>query len=378
MQDLRSEEQEILARFGFEEAEFAALRERFRRGELAEQANIETGRIEPPPAECLEDLPDVESDAWRRLEEIGREAIRAGKLALVILNGGMATRFGGVVKGVVPVTGDVSFLQLKMQHTAAVARACGGRIPMLLMNSWATERATEEHLAGRDYFGLDRAELFAFSQYLHPRLTAAGEIFRGDDGAASFYGPGHGDFPIAFRRKGGLAWLRERGVEHVLVANVDNLGARVEPAVLGFHLDRRVEATVEVAPKWPGDLGGCPVLVDGRLQVLEGFRFPREFDQDQVEVFNCNTFTFRLDALDQEFPLSWFLVRKRVGKEEVIQFERLVGQVTARLECAYLVVPRTGRCNRFYPVKTPRDLEEGKAVIGLLYPDLGAAESGGA
>ena len=370
MEELRPEDRQILERYGFDAALFQDLRKRWLDGSLSPESGLEKGKIEPPPKEALIPFPKRDSEEWKRAHEKGRQEIARGKLGIVILNGGMATRFGGVVKGTVPVTGDLSFLGLKIRHTAQVARECGGKIPILLMNSWATDEATLRHLEEKNWFDLPREDYFIFHQYLHPRLDKNGNLFKDEKGAASFYGPGHGDFAPAIRTRGGLDWLRARGVEHILVANVDNLGARVDPVVLGIHLEQKVEATVEVAPKWPGDKGGCPVLVDGKIQIVEDFRFPPDFDQDQVEVFNCNTFTFELEALDREFPLSWFAVRKRAGKEEVIQFERLIGQLTAFLKCAYLVVPRTGRDNRFYPVKTPKDLEEGREVIRLLYPDL--------
>ena len=67
-----------------------------------------------------------------------------------MLNGGMATRFGGVVKGVVDVIDGRSFLELKL----AQARR-SGPLPFVIMNSFATDDATKEHLVENDYFGLD-------------------------------------------------------------------------------------------------------------------------------------------------------------------------------------------------------------------------------
>ena len=377
MEDLKPRELEILERYGFDLGTFTDLRRRYLAGELSREKNIESRSVEPPQPDDLATMPERDTPRWRELEARGGEALEGGKVALAILNGGMATRFGGRVKGVVPVKGEVSFLQLKIEDTRRMAERFGGTVPILVMNSRTTHEATREHLESNGRFGCPAENLFLFNQFLFPRLTAEGEIYRADGETASFYGPGHGDFPIAMRAQGALEWLREREVEHVLMANVDNLGARVDPVVIGFHLEQEVECTAEMAPKWPGDQGGCPVRIGGKLQILEGFRFPEEFDQDQVEVFNSNTLTFRTDALDRDFPFTWFCVRKRVGKDEIIQFERLVGQVTEFLDCAYLVVPRTGRRNRFYPVKTPRDLEEGDEVIKLLYPEILESEGPG-
>ena len=113
-----------------------------------------------------------------------------------------------------------------------------------------------------------------------------------------------------------------------------------------------------------GDAGGAPARVDGALQVVESFRFPVDFDQQRVGVFNTNTFWFQLDAFDQEHPLSWFLVRKKVGGADVVQFERLIGEITAFVPSAFLRVPRQGPRTRFEAIKTPEDLE--RAGAGLM------------
>ncbi len=380
MTELTTNELQFLEEFGFQENLFQELRARFMSGKLSREHNTVQGRVEPPQPGDTEALPKRGGARWKRLYERGMAEIRSGRLALGILNGGMATRFGGVVKGIVPVMdgADISFLELKIRDSRSLAQECGSRIPIVIMNSWATGSATREHLEARDYFNLPPEDYFLFNQYLFPRLLPDGSIFRDAERQASYYGPGHGDFPIALRDSGGLEWLSRRGVEHLLVANVDNLGARVDPAVLGFYLEKGASTCVELAPKWPGDRGGCPARLDGKLQVVEEFRFPPDFDQDRIKVFNCNTFTFRVDSLDRQFPLTWFCVHKSVGGQQVIQFERLIGQLTAFQDCSYLVIPRKGPGNRFAPVKTPGDLPQARQVARLLFPHLLPASTGSA
>ena len=55
--------------------------------------------------------------------------------------------------------------------------------------------------------------------------------------------------------------------------------------VLGHHIARGAQATVECAPKWPGDAGGSPFLVDGKVQLVEQIRYPEDFNPDIVDVF---------------------------------------------------------------------------------------------
>jgi UTP--glucose-1-phosphate uridylyltransferase len=130
----------------------------------------------------------------------------------------------------------------------------------------------------------------------------------------------------------------------------------VDPAVVGFHLDRADAMTVEVVRKDAGDKGGAPAWVDDRLEVIESFRFPPDFDQDSIPVFNTNTFVLDAAALDRDFPFDFFAVKKTVDGMPAIQFERLAGQLSAFLPTRYLEVARTGPEGRFLPAKDPEEL----------------------
>ena len=141
------------------------------------------------------------------------------------------------------------------------------------------------------------------------------------------------------------------------MSNVDNLTASLDPALIGWHYAGEQQITVEVTDKNPGDKGGAPARVAGALQIVEGFRFPPDFDQSTIPVFNTNTLTFDAGALNEPCELDFFAVRKHVEEREVIQFERLVGQLTAFFDSAYLRVARDGPQGRFHPVKDPAELE---------------------
>jgi UTP--glucose-1-phosphate uridylyltransferase len=151
----------------------------------------------------------------------------------------------------------------------------------------------------------------------------------------------------------------------VLVSNVDNLGARVDPAVLGVHRLSGRPVTAEVVAK-RRDSGGAPARVDGRLQLVEGLCFPPDFDQNTIPVFNVNTLTVDLDALDREFDLTWLYVEKTVEGRPAVQLERLYHEVTRFLPTTYLEVPRSGPRGRFFPVKTPEDLEDARDALREL------------
>lgn len=345
------ETQRILDRFGFDERVFEELRARVVNGTLSPESNVIRGRVEPPADDDLTPLPAPGDPHHDEARTVGLDALRGGEVAQVVLAGGMATRFGGVVKAVLEAVEGVSFLEAKLRQTRELERALGASVPVALMTSFATDAAIREHLVERDL-----GEPLLFHQFVSLRLERDGALFLGADGRPSLYAPGHGDLYQAIRASGVLATLREIGVRVVTVSNVDNLGARVDPAVVGMHLLAGRPLTCEVARK-EGDLGGAPVRVDGRVRIVEGPCFPPEFDQRQVPVFNTNTASFDLDALDREYDLTWLVVEKEVDGRPALQLERLYHEVSAWLPTTYLEVPRRGARGRFLPIKTPGDLE---------------------
>ena len=365
--DLDPESRALLERYHFDAPTFDRLAARLREHGIEGMDNRLTVPVAPPRPGDLVTMADPGGGEWDALEERGLQAIRDGAFAAVVLNGGMATRFGGAVKGTVEVLQGRSFLQLAAQGVRDLAACAGGEIPLLLMNSFATAGATADHLEDTGNLGYPAKLLRGFEQSVSPRLTREGALHLGEDGRASLYGPGHGDFPDALRNSGTLDWLRSRGVRHIAMYNVDNLGARPHPVILGHHIESGCAATAELVRKNPGDEGGGPAHVDGHLEIVEDFRFPDGFDRTSVPVFNCNTFIFELDALARPLPLDWFAVVKKAHGRDVVQFERLVGQVTAFVDAQFLVVPREGTRSRFLPVKRPDDLDEVRPVVEEMY-----------
>lgn len=362
MSTLSDEEREQLVQNHFDEPTFRELRRRFLADELTEESNRIRGQVELPGPDDVRDLPRPGDRAFERLETIGRQALEAGEVGVLILNGGMATRFGGVVKGSVEVADGLSFLGLKLRDAAR----WDGQVPVLLMNSFATHDKTREHLEDNDWFGFERSRVHAFKQNISLRLTPAGALYRDAEGEVSAYAPGHGDLPGAVQREA-LEWFRSQGGKYLLMSNVDNVLASVDPVVVGMHVEaareRGVEMTVEAAPTHDGDKGGMPARVDGHLQVVEAFRFPLGFDATSIPVFNTNTFFFDADALARPFKLTWFVVDKQVGDDTVIQFERLAGELSSFLQAQFVRVPRDGEASRFLPIKRPEDLEESRAYL---------------
>lgn len=341
----------VLERHKFDAETFDRLRAALVSGRLTPGANAVPGVVAAPHGDDLTRLPGPGEIGFEEALAAGTAALRTGSIASVVLAGGMATRFGGGVKAVAPAIDGRSFLDVKLGETRRLARAFDCSIPAALMTSFATDDVIGAHLAEQ---GL--GEPLRFVQPPAPRIRPDGSLFLDTDGMPSLYGQGHGDLFSALRKSGALDALIEIGVRSVVVSNVDNLAARVDPLIVGMHILAGTPLTVEVVPK-VRDTGGAPARVDGRPRLLEAMQFPPEFDQDTVPVFNTNTSLITVEALVEPRELTWLVVEKRVADEPVIQFERLYHELSAHVATTFLVVPRSGARGRFLPVKEPSDLE---------------------
>lgn len=358
-----------LQSWGFDVDIFRNHRGMLREGTAGAAGNRISGQVAAPPREAIVRLEELSAEKRREFAEQGRDAIRRGAVGVLVLAGGMATRFGGVVKALVPAIGDATFLELKRRDAERAGAEAGGKVAFLVMSSFATDAALRA--AGGESGEDEPAEGTVFPQCISVRLTPEGNVFRDGDGAPSTYAPGHGDLTFALRSSGVLERFRAAGGEILLMSNVDNLLATVDETIIGAHLASGAAMTVECVDKEPGDRGGCPALVDDRVQIVEAFRFPEDFDQDTVGVFNTNTLIFDAAAIDRDFELSWFAVEKEVEGQRAIQFEHLVGELTAFLPTQYVAVPRFGRDARFAPVKDPAELERRRPAIREALEDRG-------
>ncbi len=162
-------------------------------------------------------------------------------------------------------------------------------------------------------------------------------------------------------------------LRYLMVHNVDTVGADVDPALLGFHIEGERPLTFEVIPRRLEDQGGGLARLDGRLRLVEGLALPREEDEFALSYYNTLTTWVDVDRFLGLFGLAradlgdaakvsaavarvsgrlpTYIALKEVkrrwghGQEDVFpvcQFEKLWGDVTglAEAECGFVAVPR--------------------------------------
>lgn len=365
-----------LAAAHFDRARLEALAQRV--GKTSADSNRVAGVVDPPRPEDVVPAPASATADGSSAIERGRSAIARGEVAFVVLAGGMATRMGGVVKALVEVLPGLTFLGYRVKEIDLLHQRYGARVPLWLMTSHATQPAIEAAL--EPYRGEGR-QIATFQQDISLRLTPSGDLFKMADGSPSIYATGHGDLPDALKRSGLLDDFLAKGGKTVWIANIDNLGATIDPAILGWHLGHGAPLSVEVVDKVGSDKGGIPCRLDGRPVILEEFRLPKGFDASKVRTFNTNTFLVDARALrDVRLDWTWFEVKKQVdpapanGKhdmKDVVQFERLLGELTSALDTRFVKVPREGLASRFLPVKDGPELEARRPEILNVARDRG-------
>jgi hypothetical protein len=176
-------------------------------------------------------------------------------------------------------------------------------------------------------------------------------------------------------RNGTLARLLEQRpqLKHLLLHNVDTVGADVDPAMLGLHIELGGCLSFEVITRRIEDRGGGLARVNGRPRIVEGLAMPREEIEFGLSYYNSMTSWIDLDKLLAVFHLTradltneekvsaavrtlaaklpTYITLKDVkkrwghGQEDIFpvaQFEKLWSDMTAlsEVDCKFIAVPR--------------------------------------
>jgi len=303
------------------------------------------------------------------LYECGVQALSKKRVGILFLNGGMATRFGGVPKGVSIVYRNKSFIQLKFEQIRRLQTQFKIQIPILLMNSFATYVPTQMHLLEHGHFGLEDAQICMFNQYSSKRLTPSGNLYLGSDGQPSYYSTGHGDLPQALLNHQVYDFIKRYKIDTLMVSNIDNMGALLSPFYVGVHLFSKQPVSVEIVTKRSQDIGGGPVILNGKKVLLEGFRMPQETQLKSLFGFNTNTFYLSVDSLLRHaYDLKFYPVLKILGEhQQIVQFERILGEITSLEPSCFMLVPRDFSRSRFVPIKNQQDVAAYQDQIAYLY-----------
>ncbi len=226
---------------------------------------------EPPKAIRLADAPRLNEDA----ERIGEAAIRAGKVAMILVAGGQGTRLGfDKPKGMFPI-GPVSHRTLFEMHVDSLRGAMkqfGVSIPLFIMTSPTTDAETRRYFRDNNNLGLPVELLTIFMQGSMPAVdTQTGKVLLESPGKIAMSPDGHGGIVKALRNHGILTQCAEQGIEHFYYAQVDNpMVTACDPTLVGHHIQAGSRMTTQVVQKrFATERVGNVVSIDDRTQIIE-------------------------------------------------------------------------------------------------------------
>jgi UTP--glucose-1-phosphate uridylyltransferase len=326
----------------------------------------ETGILPEDELDPVTDLPDAD----QLPDDDAREVL--DRAVVIRLNGGLGTSMGMTrAKSLLEVKDGKSFLDIIVEQVVGLRRRSGARIPLVLMNSFATR---DDSLAALERHPEIAADVPAdFVQNKEPKILVDSlqPAEWPDDPSKEWCPPGHGDLYTALLTSGMLQMLLDRGYRYAFVANSDNLGAVLEPKILAWFASEGIPFLSEVTDRTQADRkGGHIAYQDGRLVLRETAQTRDEdmdafTDVDRHRYFNGSHLWFDLEALDRTLSersgvlgLPMIVNEKTVDPGDkstpaVYQLETAMGAAIGVFDDARaLRVPR----DRFVPVKTTNDL----------------------
>jgi hypothetical protein len=433
----------LLEQYGFDRVQHEQIRSELR------SARIGLAQNRLPASSTIEDVgPEDVFDATQGLpqhyRDTGMQALAAGAVCVVSLAGGVGSRWtkgAGVVKALNPFCKldgrHRSFIEVHLAKSLRVSRACGVLLPHVITTSYLTHDAVEAYLRAENNYGypgpllispgrviglrlvpMERDLRFAFeempqqlldeqAQKVRESLHATLIAWARQMGEASDYTDnlpmqclhpvGHWYEVPNLLRNGVLLRLIEvrPQLRHLMVHNIDTVGADADPALLGYHIEQGAALTTEVIPRHIEDRGGGLARIDGRVRLIEGLALPNDEIESRLSYYNSSTTWVDIDQFLAVFGLTrndlvntekvtqavrhmaarmpTYItlkdVKKRWGKGQedifpVTQFEKLWGDMTAlpELDCRFVVVPRTRGQQLKEPAQLDGWLRDGSAV----------------
>jgi UTP--glucose-1-phosphate uridylyltransferase len=328
----------------------------------------ESGVLAEADIEPVADLPDAE-------ELPDADASEALDQAVVIkLNGGLGTSMGMTkAKSLLEVKDGMTFLDLIAEQVLELRGHGDARVPLVLMNSFATRDDSLEALSRYEGLSADLPPDFVQNKVPKVRADDLAPVSWEADPTLEWAPPGHGDLYTALVTSGLLDDMLGKGYRYAFVSNSDNLGAVLDPRILAWFADSGAPFLMEVADRTASDRKGGHLArrrEGGGLVLREIAQTPDEDvdafqDVSRHRYFNTNTLWVDLRALAGVLERSGGVVelpmivnRKTVDPADkdstpVIQLETAMGAAVGVFDgAAALRVPRS----RFVPVKTTNDL----------------------
>lgn len=209
-----------------------------------------------------------------KYEKVGIEAIRAGKVAALLLGGGQGTRLGfDGPKGSYNfgVTRDFYIFEAQINNMLDVCKKADCYFPLVIMTSDKNDVETRRFLKEKNYFGYPEEKIRFFRQDMAPSVDFNGKIYLEGKAQLSLSPNGNGGWFKSLVKSGLDKELVAMGIEFINVFSMDNVLQRIcDPVFIGATLLSGCNCGAKVVSKnAPGEKVGALCLKDGLPTIVE-------------------------------------------------------------------------------------------------------------
>lgn len=350
-------------------------------------SEVEKGVI--TPLDDAVSIKDIEENR-DRYTQVGTKAIQEGKVAALLLAGGMGTRLGSdKPKGMYNIgeTKDVYIFEMLVRNLLDVVEQTGTWIPLYIMTSEKNNEDTVNFFKEMKYFGYNKDYVDFFVQEMAPATDYNGKIYLEAKDRVATSPNGNGGWFISFVKAGLCQKAKEAGVEYINIFAVDNVCQRmVDPCFVGAMLEGGYRSASKVVAKAnPEERVGVLCLEDGKPSIVEYYelseqmRYETRPDGELAYKYGVIlNYLFTIEDLEKnlENNLSVHIVEKKIAyidengnevkpeKENGYKFETLVLDMVHMMDncLAYEVV----REKEFAPIKNKEGVDSVESARELL------------
>lgn len=232
------------------------------------------------PLDDAVSIKDIEENK-EKYTAIGVDAIKQGKVAALLLAGGMGTRLGSdKPKGMYNIgeTKDVYIFEMLIRNLLDVVNQTGAWVPLYIMTSEKNNDDTVNFFKEKNYFGYDPDYVDFFVQEMAPAATFDGKIYLEEKDRVSTSPNGNGGWFISFVKAGLCEKAKARGVEYINIFAVDNVCQRMaDPCFVGAMIDGGYRSASKVVSKAnPEEKVGVLCLEDGKPSIVEYYELTED------------------------------------------------------------------------------------------------------
>lgn len=256
----------------------------------------------------------------------GLQAIKAGKVAAVLLAGGMGTRLGSDnPKGMfdIGITRPVFIFQRIIENLLDVVKMADAWVHLFIMTSDKNHDITMKFFEEKDYFGYNKEYISFFMQDMVPASDYNGKVYMEEKGKLSTSPNGNGGWYSSMNKWGLLDIVKEEGIEWLNVFAVDNILQRIaDPCFVGATIENnRVSGAKVVKKMTPDERVGVLCLEDGKPSIVEYYELTEEMkatmDENGEPAYNFGVilnYIFRdkdlKEIMEKQLPLH--VVEKKI------------------------------------------------------------------